>query len=340
MTKECEFLIKAEALSRTYRIPNNKSRNFITRLFNPRFRSITALEDVSFTVSNGEKVAVLGLNGSGKSTLFKILTGIIAPTSGFCRCLGYDPFTDRKKYVRNIGVLFGQKTLLIPELSVYDCLKLYKAVYQLDQREFNYRLKTFDEYFGIEKLLNRIIRSLSFGERMKAEILMASIHDPSLFFFDEPTIGLDVHAKKAFKDFLSNYPFGSEKTVLIATHDISVIKDFCTRILLLDNGKLALDIETRYLKGKLGYKKLVIEFEREPTENILETIMVFGYPVEKYENRLVIKIPHDEKERIEHIKEKVLMNATITSFRVEDMNYEEAIEWLMGEFGARDQKTF
>lgn len=89
-------MINAEALSRTYRIPNNKSRKFITRLFNPRFRSITALEDVSFTVSKGEKVAVLGLNGSGKSTLFKILTGIIAPTSGFCRCLGYDPFTDRK----------------------------------------------------------------------------------------------------------------------------------------------------------------------------------------------------------------------------------------------------
>ncbi|MBZ4650114.1 MAG: viologen exporter family transport system ATP-binding protein [Thermosipho sp. (in: thermotogales)] len=331
------LLIKVEKLTRNYKIPNNKG-NFFVRLFNSRYKTITALNNVSFTISKGEKVAVLGLNGSGKSTLFKILTGIISPSSGSCKCLDYDPFNERKKYVKNIGVLFGQKTLLIPELSVYDCLKLYKAVYELKQKDIDYRLKIFDKHFGVEKLLHRIVRTLSLGERMKAEILMATIHDPLLFFFDEPTIGLDVQAKNAFKDFLLNYPFGSEKTVLITTHDISVIKEFATRILLLNNGKLVLDIKTKYLKDKFGFKKLVIDFKREPTKSIMENIKTFGCPIEKNKNKLIIKVPVNEKEKIETIKKKIVTDESIISFKVENMDYEETINWLMGEFYADVQK--
>jgi ABC-2 type transport system ATP-binding protein len=271
-------------------------------LFSPQFKTITVLENVSFSISKGEKVAVLGLNGSGKSTLFKILTGIIPPSSWVCKCMGYDPFSDRKRYVKNIGVLLGQKSLLIPELTVYDSLKLYKAVYQLNEKQLDERLKVFDEYFGIEKLLSRIVRTLSLGERMKAEIFMASIHDLSIFFFDEPTIGLDVNAKSAFKEFLLNYPFGSEKTVFIITHEFYVIKDFCTRILLLDNGKLKLDIETKHLKNKFGYKNLVIDFEGKPTKTTVENIRLFGYPIEIEKNSVKIKVPYENKEEIEEIR--------------------------------------
>ncbi|ALV63457.1 ABC transporter, ATP-binding protein [Thermococcus sp. 2319x1] len=219
---------------------------------------IKALDSINLTISKGEKVGILGPNGAGKSSLIKILAGIIRPTSGNVICLGLNPFKDRRKYLEKIGVVFGHKGFLIPDVPVIMSLKLAAAVYGVPKEEFNKKLKELTEILGIERsLLKRPPRLMSLGQRIKFELISSLLHEPELLILDEALIGIDVVSRHIIKNYLTKINKELETTILISSHILSDVEDFCDRVIILNSGKLVLDTSIEQLKKRLGQLKQI-----------------------------------------------------------------------------------
>ncbi|NYZ79753.1 ATP-binding cassette domain-containing protein [Candidatus Micrarchaeota archaeon] len=226
----------------------------IRRIF-PKKEKVRAVDDVSFRVKRGEFFAYVGANGSGKTTTIKMLTGILIPESGSVRCLGFVPHKQRIKYVKNIGVVFGQKSLLWWDLPVIESLKLYKDIYEVSDADFKERLAYYDKILAIGKLLDKQVRKLSFGERMRCEVAASLLHKPKILFLDEPTVGMDVVAKEEMRNFLREINEKEGTTIMLTTHDMGDIEALCKRIILLDNGRVIYDGLLSDLKKKYVHSK-------------------------------------------------------------------------------------
>ncbi len=200
-----------------------------------------ALNKVDFRVADGEIVALLGTNGSGKSTLLKIITGIIRPTHGYVKIDGMDSYKNRKKLVYDMGVVFSQKSSLIPDLTVEDNLHFYSAMYDINKEQLKKQIECLDKLLGIKNLLDKPVRRLSFGQRMKSELASILIHKPKYILLDEPTIGLDIFAKEEFLTLLKKYNKEYNATIIITTHEIEQLDMFCDRVVILDSGQMVLD---------------------------------------------------------------------------------------------------
>ncbi len=221
-----------------------KEKSLVKRFknyLNPKKDYKYILKDVSFEIEKGEFVGYLGKNGAGKSTTIKILSGILRPDSGFCNINNMIPWKNRKEYVKDIGVVFGQKTNLWWDLPVLDSYKLLKSIYKIPEEKFNTRLKFLSQELDILPLLSSPVRSLSLGQRMRCEILAALLHKPSILFLDEPTIGLDALSKKKVRGFISKINKQEEITVILTTHDTQDLESLVNRILFLDKGTIAFD---------------------------------------------------------------------------------------------------
>ncbi|MHA1978725.1 MAG: ABC transporter ATP-binding protein [Candidatus Hodarchaeales archaeon] len=221
-----------------------------------------ALDSVDFTLDKGEFLGYIGPNGSGKSTTIKLLTGVLTPTSGSASVLGHNPWKREKVFTRQIGVIFGNKSLLFWDLPVLDSLKLYKDIYNLNQAEFDSRLDEFDKIFQLSKLINRPVRKLSLGERMRSEIAAALIHNPPVLFLDEPTIGLDSLAKQEITSFLKKYQQREKTTVILTTHTISDIEALCERVIILHLGKIIYDGSINNLKGRFDDRTINLTLKK------------------------------------------------------------------------------
>jgi len=209
-----------------------------------------ALDNVSFNIKKGEMVAYIGPNGSGKSTTLKCLTGAMTPTSGSVKCMGYVPWEQRVEYTQHIGVVFGQKSLLWWDLAAEESFKLYRDIYEVPEKQYKERLEYFDELINIKSLLNKQVRKMSFGERMRCELTASLLHKPKILFLDEPTIGMDVLAKEKVRGFLKQINKNEKTTVILTTHDIGDIEALCERIILIDEGKVIYDGKLSKLKKK------------------------------------------------------------------------------------------
>jgi len=221
-------------------------------IFARRYRSLHAVSDVSFQIGRGEMVGYIGANGAGKSATIKILTGILHPTSGEVRVAGYVPHDDRNAYLREIGVVFGQRTQLWWDLAVQESFRLLQRIYDVADPEFDARMRRFDKVLGIGAYLRTPVRKLSLGEKMRCEIAAALLHQPKLLFLDEPTIGLDVVAKAAIRDFLREINREMGVTMILTTHDLKDIEELCGRVLILDCGQLVYNGTLPDLHRKLG----------------------------------------------------------------------------------------
>ncbi|MFX1511054.1 MAG: ATP-binding cassette domain-containing protein [Promethearchaeota archaeon] len=241
----------------------------IKGVFSPPTSKLRALNSISFNVEAGELIGYIGPNGSGKSTTIKLLTGVLTPTQGTASVLGFIPWKTRKEYTRHIGVIFGQKSLLFWDLPVIDSLKLYKDIYDLDKTEFEDRLEEFDKIFQLSQLIDRPVRKLSLGERMRSEIAAALIHNPPVLFLDEPTIGLDALAKKEITDFLKKYQQREKTTVILTTHTISDIEALCERVIILHIGNIIYDGSIRSLKGKFDERTIHVSLRKDSDGSIL-----------------------------------------------------------------------
>ena len=206
-----------------------------------------ALNNVSLFVEPGETIGVIGLNGSGKSTLVKILCGIIKADHGEVECLGYNPFYQRRKYVKNIGVVFGQKTLLYMDLPLRDSLELYRVVYDMTRDEFQREIALLDKYFGINEIMDQPVRKLSFGQRVRGDLAASVLHNPRLLILDEPSIGLDILASDNLSQYINQRSQEGKATILVS-HNVDLLSSSCSHVVVLENGIKRVDRTVEWLK--------------------------------------------------------------------------------------------
>lgn len=215
-----------------------------------------AVSDVTFSIAQGEICGILGPNGAGKSTMIKMLCGALFPTTGSIDVMGFSPAKDRKKYVQQIGVVFGQKSQLIWDIPPIDSFAMNKAIYQVSDADYRQRLEELSSLFGVEEVMHKPTRVLSLGERMKCEFIMAMLHNPEIIFLDEPTIGLDVIAKATIRNFIREMN-GKGKTFILTTHDLEDVEQLAHRVVIINHGKKVFDDVLPKLRLALGEKKIV-----------------------------------------------------------------------------------
>jgi len=236
-------MIQVEHLSKTYRVARRDGglMQAIKALGRRETTEIKALDDVSFTIADGEIVGYIGPNGAGKSSTIKILSGILTPDCGVCRVNGRVPWKERKKHVADIGVVFGQRTQLWWDVPVIDSFSLLKDIYRVDDARYSRNVEELTELLDLGELLRTPARQLSLGQRMRCEIAASLLHDPKVLFLDEPTIGLDAVSKLAVRAFIQKRNETRGTTVLLTTHDMQDIEALANRILLIGKGKILMD---------------------------------------------------------------------------------------------------
>lgn len=225
----------------------------------------TAVNDVSFSIDRGEMVGYIGPNGAGKSTTIKMLTGILVPTSGEAEIAGLVPWNNRKQLAQKIGVVFGQRTQLWWDLALIESLELLKHMYRVPEDRFRENLATATELLGLDEFIRTPVRQLSLGQRMRGDLAAALLHDPEILYLDEPTIGLDIVAKAAIREFLQTLNSERKTTVLLTTHDLDDIEQLCPRILVIDHGQVMYDGQLDTMKQKWGGRRqLIVDFAADP----------------------------------------------------------------------------
>lgn len=216
-----------------------------------------AVDDISFSVEEGESLAFIGPNGAGKSTTIKMLTGILYPTSGSINILGFNPSKDRIKLSYNIGSVFGQKEQLWVHLSAYENFKFFGSIYDIKKKELEERINELAEIFEITSFMHQSVKSLSLGQRMKCEMVASLLHKPKMLFFDEPTIGLDPIAKETLRKLIKKINKELKTTIFLTSHDVGDIEEVCKRVIIINNGKIVLDDSMKNLKYHHLNKKIV-----------------------------------------------------------------------------------
>lgn len=236
-------MIQVEHLCKTYRVSRREAglMQAIRSLGRRETHEVKALDDVSFTIADGEIVGYIGPNGAGKSSTIKILSGILVPDSGVCRVNGRVPWKERKKHVSEIGVVFGQRTQLWWDVPVADSFELLRDIYRVEPARYRRNVEELTELLDLSELLRTPTRQLSLGQRMRCEIAASLLHDPKVLFLDEPTIGLDAVSKLAVRSFIQQRNASHGTTVLLTTHDMQDIEALAGRILLIGRGRILMD---------------------------------------------------------------------------------------------------
>ncbi len=236
-------MIEMHHVCKTYRVARRSAgfKEACKQLFRREYEEICALNDVSFTIEDGEIVSYMGPNGAGKSSTIKILSGILTPDSGKCEIDGLVPWKDRMKHVARIGVVFGQRSQLWWDIPVIDSFELLRDIYRVDQRQYKRNLDELTALLQLEELLKTPTRQLSLGQRMRCEIAASLVHDPRILFLDEPTIGLDAVSKLAVRDFVKKQNREHGTTVILTTHDMQDIAALAERVILIGRGRILLD---------------------------------------------------------------------------------------------------
>lgn len=229
----------------------------VKNLFFRKYEIKKAVNDISFSIKKGEIVGFIGPNGAGKSTTIKMLSGILYPDVGEINIDGYVPYKQRKQYVKNIGVVFGQKSQLNWDLPLIESFDLMKYIYRIPQKLYEENLSKFTELLDMKDFLHQPVRQLSLGQRMRGDIVAALLHSPKIVFFDEPTIGLDVVAKEKIRDFIKYMNETEETTIIFTTHDMQDIEKVCDRLIIIDTGKKIYDGSIAEIKSKYANSKTI-----------------------------------------------------------------------------------
>ncbi len=260
--------ITVSNLSKKFTFPVKKdSFGWIKNLFSPEIKEVIAVDNISFTVKKGERLAFIGPNGAGKSTTIKMLTGILFPTEGTVSVLGLDPTKDRKKLAYQIGTVFGQRSQLLPNLPLTDSFEFFGVMYDLTDEQIKKRITELTELFDLGSFIDQPVRKLSLGQRMRAEVAASLIHKPQIIFLDEPTIGLDVIAKKSLRDLLIKINEEEGVTIFLTSHDVGDIETLCDRTIIVNHGVIVRDLPTRELYKTLAYEKYIDLIPRMAAEN-------------------------------------------------------------------------
>jgi ABC-2 type transport system ATP-binding protein len=254
-----DALVEVQQLRKVFRVSQRTQSGMwssVKGFVHRQHTDVVAVDGVDLSVATGEIRALIGPNGAGKSTIIKVLSGILHPTAGQVRCLGVTPWADRTSYVRRIGAVFGQKTQLLWDLPAVDTFALNQKIYRIPRARYRRNLEYFVDTFGLAAVLAKPVRNLSLGERMKCELTAALLHEPPLVFLDEPTIGLDILAKEAVREFVKQVNAERAATFLLTTHDLDDVAELCRRITVINQGTVVFDstvdeLRTSYAGGKV-----------------------------------------------------------------------------------------
>ena len=268
--------IIVDDISKTFKVAKRNSglksalKSFIKR----EYSIVEAVKNVSFEIDEGEIVGYIGPNGAGKSTTIKMLSGILLPTAGNITVDGLNPFEDRKNYVSNIGVVFGQRSQLAWDIPAEDTFDLLKDIYKLDNEKYQNTKAELIKLLNIEEVIKKPVRSLSLGQRMRCEIAASLLHEPKILFLDEPTIGLDAASKKIVRDFILKINKERKVTVILTTHDMTDIETLAKRIILIGKGQILYDGSLNKLKSKYGsYKNITVNTKEKISKPRLQGII-------------------------------------------------------------------
>lgn len=255
-------MIEVKNLSKSF-IRYEKEEGLIGLLkgfFNAKKIEVKAVENISFSIQSGEIVGYIGANGAGKSTTIKMLTGILNPSQGEVSVNGIIPYLNRVQNAKSIGVVFGQRTQLWWDLPLIESFRVLKEIYEVSDVDYQYRMKELNEILNLDEFIKSPVRTLSLGQRMRADIAAALIHNPKVLYLDEPTIGLDINAKKNMRQAIKDMNQRFNTTVLLTTHDLDDIEELCSRIIIIDHGKLIYDGALSDIKKRYG-SKVRLNFE-------------------------------------------------------------------------------
>ncbi|HEY2493747.1 MAG TPA: ATP-binding cassette domain-containing protein [Paenibacillus sp.] len=264
-------MIHVEEISKEYKQFKRSSGviGSMKNLFSREHTLLKAVNQISFSIDKGEAVGYLGPNGAGKSTMIKMLTGILVPTSGTVTVNNLVPHKHRKEIAKRVGIVFGQRSQLWWDLPVQDSFELHRRIYNIQDTDYRKNMNIFLELLNLKEFITQPVRQLSLGQRMRAEIGLALLHNPDILFLDEPTIGLDVIAKDNIRSFIKQMNREHKVSILLTTHDLKDIEEICPRMLIVNKGELIFDGTVDQLKSNLSPGKIItIEFEFNPGDDV------------------------------------------------------------------------
>lgn len=301
-----ENIIEIQGVKKYYKIAKREKGTFmaLANLFNRKYETKKAVDDISFSIKPGEIVGFIGSNGAGKSTTVKMLSGILYPDAGTIKINGFIPYKQRKQYVKNIGVVFGQKSQLNWDLPLIESFELMKYIYRIPQKQYEENLDLFIQLLDMEDFINQPVRQLSLGQRMRGDIVASLLHSPQIVFLDEPTIGLDVVAKERIREFVRYMNQIRHTTIIFTTHDMQDIEKVCDRLIMIDKGKKVYDGGIQEIKNKYANFKS-IELLLEDGSKELKTFDVSVTPMSAVMEQL--------------FSEKKIKDITICESEIEDI---------------------
>ena len=297
-------------------------------LIRPTYEVIQALNDVSFTINQGEIVGYIGPNGAGKSTTIKIMSGILTPDSGSCQILSKTPWKQRVEHVKNIGVVFGQRSQLWWDIPVIDSFYLLKDIYKVDDKTFETTLQLLSDTLDLNNLLTIPVRQLSLGQRMRCEIAASLLHNPKILFLDEPTIGLDAVSKIAVRNFIKKLNHEMNTTVILTTHDMNDIEALANRIILIGKGQVLLDGRLKDIKEKyITHKTVTVDYYGVGISLNIKGVEVMS----QTEGRLVLSV-NVKTTKVSELITYLAQHLEIADITVDDRSVDDIIVELYKEY--------
>lgn len=326
-------MIKVNNLTKEFKI-NKKYPGFkgaIKSFFSNEYTSKTAVNNISFEIKKGEIVGYIGANGAGKSTTIKMMTGILTPTLGTVSVNGITPYEKREENAKNIGVVFGQKTQLWWDLPISETFTLLKDIYNVSDADFEKRMAFLNEVLDLEPFYLSPVRTLSLGQRMRADLAAALIHNPKVLYLDEPTIGLDVVVKEKVRKAIKLINDEFDTTIILTTHDLIDIEELCNRIIIIDNGSKIYDGKIDDIKLLYGYLT-TIEVQLKEEINLDELnlsneidVQDVDFKMEAIENKFIITFNKNKMSSSE-IMSNIMKKFTVLDFSIKDTSIEDIIK--------------
>jgi ABC-2 type transport system ATP-binding protein len=316
------MVISIQNLTKYYRVHQKEPgmKGSLKSLFNRKYYDAKAVNDISFSINEGELIGFIGPNGAGKTTTLKCLSGLLYPTSGKVDVLGYTPFKRKHEFLKQISLVMGQKNQLWWDLPAIDSFLLNKEIYEISDKKYKDTLDELTELLDVADILQVQVRKLSLGQRMKCELIAALIHNPKILFLDEPTIGLDVVMQQKLRDFVKEYNKRYNATILLTSHYMKDVEQLCKRVIIIDHGKILYDgaladIVKKYVKNKT----LTVVFEK-PVDR--QKLAKLGEVIKFDKTNAIISVP---REKTSHIAAKLLETFPVDDLNIEEANIEEII---------------
>ena len=308
-------------LAKTYVVPVREAgaRAALKSLFWRESKRVVAVDAIDFRVSAGEIVGFLGPNGAGKTTTLKMLSGLLFPSAGRARVLGFEPWARERDFLRRITLVMGQRNQLVWDIPVLDSFERNRAIYGIDAARYRRTLDELVALLALGPLLERPVRNLSLGERMKCELAVALLHEPQVLFFDEPTIGVDVTMQRRIREFIAGYNRRTGATVLLTSHYMADIEALCPRVIVIHHGKLLFDGQLAALVASFASHKTVTIELAEPRDDL----GAYGEIVSRDGLRTVLRVPKAETPKL---TARLLADLPVLDLAVEDPPIEEVIE--------------